>query len=404
MSIAEIIFYSTFFLLLAGFSAFFALMVYYSRKRCPVNKKDFLPTVSVIITTYNEVKVISRKLKNTFEIDYPPEKLQIMVVDSASNDGTVEAVQTFVETTHNKVDILTQSKRMGKASALNYAFPFCKGDIVILTDADVSVDPDAVKRIVTNFGDETVGAVSGIQVMRNPDQSAVTQEEQGYRSFYNILRMGETNMDSVVMCESEFAAYRKELLEVIPPNSICDDMQLTLRVRKKGLRAIYDDSVSFYENSSIGRKSRLKQKIRRSQGNQQALFNFAGMMFKKQYSYFSSVILPFEFFINVVAPLLTVICSVSFIVAILFSFNSLIILVPLLSAILATLVLFALFKKDSLTTTVTLGQSQQGGSLRMAGVILDFILMQFVMFAGLLILLFHGPDYKWEKIEDVRQG
>jgi biofilm PGA synthesis N-glycosyltransferase PgaC len=403
MSIFEVIFYLSFYLLLFGFFAFFALMSYYSKKTRTVNKQPLLPSVSLIIATYNEGKVMAQKLKNTFEIDYPREKLQVIVVDSASNDGTVEAVETFVETTSNKVDLLRQNTRMGKASGLNYAFKHCTGDIVMLTDADVSVDKDALKKIVSNFGDPTVGAVSGIQVMKNPNQSTATQEEQGYRGFYNLLRMGETNLDSVVMCESEFAAYRKELLEEIPVNSICDDMQLTLRVRKKGFRAIYDPDVAFYENSSNNRKSRFKQKIRRSQGNQQALINFAHMMFRKQYGYFSSIILPSEFFLNVLAPVIAVICLVSFIPALIFSFNLALILAPLLSACVVSLALFVLLKKDSMTTNVTLGQSESGGSPLMVGIVVDFIIMQFVMFVGMIQMLLHGPDFKWEKIEDVRQ-
>jgi cellulose synthase/poly-beta-1,6-N-acetylglucosamine synthase-like glycosyltransferase len=291
---------------------------------------------------------------------------------------------------------------------LNYAYNYCTGDIIVLSDADVLLDNDAVLRITSNFHDPRVGAVSGIEAIRNPDQSQTTKTEQGYRSFYNTLRMGETNLDSVVMCESEFAAYRRTLMEEIPANSICDDMELTLRVRRKGFLTIYDDTVVFYENSPIVQKSRLKHKIRRGQGNQQALLRFANMLFRRKYGAFSFVILPFEFLLNVITPVLVPICIISFALAVILSFNWLIILLPAAILALMAIMIYVSLRVISPATSITLARSSSRssarGGTRMLLSIFDFIEMQLILFVSLILLVFAGPNYKWEKIEEVRES
>lgn len=397
MSVVETIFLSTLVVIFACFLSYFALMVHFSRKPNSVAKKNILPSVSIIIATYNEALVISKKLSNTLEMEYPKDKLEILVVDSGSTDMTREIVTNFAEKNRDRasLQLLTQQERLGKANALNYAVKHAIGDIVILTDADVLLDKDAILKVTANFADSRIGAVSGIEVIRNPDQSHTTEIEQGYRSFYNTLRLGESNLDSVIMCESEFAAYRKNLMENLPPNSVCDDMELTLRVRKKGFKAIYDPSIAFYECSPSIYGSRLKHKIRRGQGIQQTLLRFAGMMFNPKYGAFSFVILPFEFFMHLVSPILVPICIATGIVSIIMaiiSFNML--LVPLL--VIAIILLSGLL-------IFILKDSGNGANTRIILIAFDFITLQTCLLIGLLSLALKGPNYKWEKIDGIRE-
>jgi cellulose synthase/poly-beta-1,6-N-acetylglucosamine synthase-like glycosyltransferase len=404
MSLTEIIFFSTFFTLWAVFLFYFTLMLHFSRRPTKVNKRPIFPSVSMIITTFNEEMVIGKKLSNTVELEYPEDKLGILIVDSGSTDKTREIVENFVQRFKTKVNIhlLTQKERLGKAVALNYALKYCKGDIVILSDADVLLDKDVISKITSNFNDEKIGAVSGIEVIRNPDQSSTTKMERGYRSFYNTVRLGETNLDSVVMCESEFAAYRRELMEEIPQDSVCDDMELTLRVRKKGFRAIYDPTVVFYEYSPIKYKSRLKHKIRRGQGNQQTLLGFADMMFRLKYGVFSFVILPFEFFMHIISPFLTPICIATYIIMAISSFNTLLVFFPITLLILTVCLIFFFLKVVSPATSITLEYSANSGSPKMLSIVFDFIALQLCLLISLFSLAFGSPKYKWQKIEEIR--
>jgi cellulose synthase/poly-beta-1,6-N-acetylglucosamine synthase-like glycosyltransferase len=380
-------------------------MLHFSRKPKPVDKKEVFPSVSIVIATFNEEKVIARKLANTAELKYPRDRFEIVVIDSGSTDNTRLVVKDFAQRVADGtiIRLLTQEDRLGKSVALNYALRLCKSDIIVLSDADVMVNNDAILRITSNFNDERIGAVSGMEVMQNPDESSTTKFEQGYRSFYNTLRLGETNLDSVVMCESELAGYRRELIENIPDNSICDDMELTLQIRKKGFRAIYDPSVFFYEYSPSKYLSRIKHKIRRGQGNQQTLMRFDDMLFKRKYGAFSSIVLPFEFFMNIVSPILTAVCVTSYLVMILFYFNLFLVFLPLAVLALTGLIVFVSLRIISPATDITLEKSGSSSRLQMIFSVIDLISMEFLLLVSLFLLVFQGPKYKWTKIEDTRR-
>jgi len=380
-------------------------MLYFSRKPRIVDKKQVFPSVSIIIATFNEEKVIARKLANTVELEYPRDKFEIVVVDSGSTDNTRLILKDFAQRIVNgtRIRLLTQEERLGKSAALNYALPQINSEIVVLSDADVMVNKDALLKMTSNFNDERIGAVSGIEVMQNPDESSTTKLEQGYRSFYNTLRLGETNLDSVVMCESELAGYRRELLEELPNKSICDDMELTLQIRKKGFRAIYDPAVLFYEYSPSEHISRIKHKIRRGQGNQQALMRFANILFRRKYGAFSSVIMPFEFFMNIVSPVLTAVCLASYLIMVLFYFDLFSVFLPLALLITTGLTVFISLKITSPATDITLKNSKNNSRFQMILSIVDLISMELILLFSLLSLLLSGPKYKWEKIENTRR-
>jgi cellulose synthase/poly-beta-1,6-N-acetylglucosamine synthase-like glycosyltransferase len=303
-----------------------------------------------------------------------------------------------------KMRLLFQEERLGKSAALDYALKNCSSEIIILTDADVMVSKDALLQATANFSDPTVGAVSGIEVMENPDESSTTKVEQGYRSFYNTLRLGETNLDSVMMCESEFSAYRRELLGTIPCNSICDDMELTIQTRKKGFRAIYDPKVLFYEFSPSKSDARIKHKIRRGQGNQQTLLRCANLLFSRKYGKFSSLILPFEFFMNIIAPVLTVICLASYLTMVLFYFNLLSALLPIALVVMTGFAVFLSLRIASPAADITLKNSKSVSRFQMIGSIIDLISMELILLFSLFSLFLFGPKYKWEKIECTRRA
>jgi biofilm PGA synthesis N-glycosyltransferase PgaC len=405
MNIAEIIFYSTFFALWIGLLSYFLLTLTFSRKPSGISKEQVFPTVTLIIATFNEAKVLPRKLANTLELDYPRDKFEVLIVDSGSTDDTRSIVNELMhKDNQTKIRLLTQEERLGKSAALNYALKNCDSEIIVLSDADVMVNKDALLQATANFNDETVGAVSGIEVVQNPDESSTTKLDQGYRSFYNTLRLGETNLDSVMMCESEYSAYRRQLLEPIPPNIICDDMELTVQVRKKGFRAIYDPAIHFYEYSPSKFIPRIKHKIRRGQGNQQTLLRFAKLLFNRKLGRFSSIIMPYEFFMNIISPILTGVCITSYLIALLFFFNWLSVFVPLALIAGTGLVIFLFLRSTSPATNITLKESNNTSRLQMIVSIVDFISMELILLLSLLLLVIHGPQYKWAKIEGTRRA
>src|SRR5213594_4502339 len=123
-----------------------------------------VPTVSLVIPTYNEASIIRQKLENVLQLDYPREKLEVVVVDSASNDETGGIVKKFADEHRRDVNLvlIEQSVRRGKSEAINEALRSVRSDIIVLTDADVTFPPRSVWKLVENFGPHEVGAVSGV--------------------------------------------------------------------------------------------------------------------------------------------------------------------------------------------------------------------------------------------------
>src|SRR5439155_6635515 len=199
------------------------------------SENEFFPTVSLVIPTYNEGQIIGRKLENILELDYPRDKLDVLVVDSASSDDTKDTVRRFANRSHELVNInlIEQPSRQGKSSAINEALRSSRSssaEVFALTDADVVVRPDALKRLVKRLAQGTTGAASGVEVPVG-GRGLLFQIESGYRIVYTAVRMAEASLDTPLMCESEFSVYAKDSIQLLKPGCMCNDLELTVMVR-----------------------------------------------------------------------------------------------------------------------------------------------------------------------------
>jgi len=135
--------------------------------------KNYEPTVTIIVPTYNEAHVIVNKLQNIEKLDYPKDKLEVIIVDSASTDGTANITKKYI--TENEVAlrilVLEESHRSGKAKALNYALQHASGEIIATSDADCLWATDSLRNAVRYLSDSSVAAVCGSEVLINPGQS-----------------------------------------------------------------------------------------------------------------------------------------------------------------------------------------------------------------------------------------
>jgi len=179
-----------------------------------VKRDDYIPTVTVVIPTYNEANHIEEKLDDVYRQDYPRQRLEIIVVDSASTDGTAEKAKRWAEA-HPDVDvkIIEEPERRGKAAALNKALAAARGEIFIITDADCRWSQrDALRRVAAWLADQSVGAVT---CLKKPAADGPAGVETGYRNYYNTLRLAESKRWSTPVFHGELAAYRTELLRKI---------------------------------------------------------------------------------------------------------------------------------------------------------------------------------------------
>jgi cellulose synthase/poly-beta-1,6-N-acetylglucosamine synthase-like glycosyltransferase len=286
------------------FAYFLAMSRYTSRQGYGLDVVDREePTVTILVPTYNEASVIEKKLQNLSEISYPKDKIQLLLVDGASNDDTVEISKNALKTTGLNGTILQEKNRKGKSFGLNLALKQASGELICISDAECTWDNNALKNATRYFTDSTIGSVSGIhQILGRKDVLSVGVENS-YRSIYRMLRIAESKIHSTPIAEGEIQLLRRNSFVGFDTSVGGDDTSAALGMVEKGLRAIAAEDVIFYEPTPSNWHSRFAQKIRRGQHIFQAFVLHRRLLFKKG-SVFSRLIFPMEFFFYVINPIL----------------------------------------------------------------------------------------------------
>jgi cellulose synthase/poly-beta-1,6-N-acetylglucosamine synthase-like glycosyltransferase len=351
-----------------------------------VPDQSALERVNIVIPVRDEVNMLRAKLLNLCSQTYPLELLDVIVVDSSHDDSIAGVVDEFCDKYRSLhlVRIKDETGR-GKYYSLNLAFRQCVDSFIILSDVDVLADSTAVQELIRNFRCANIGAVSAME-----STTSEFGEASVYRGLYNMLRLGESRLGAVLMCESNLAAYRRELVGELRENVQCDDLALTAVVVSKGYQAIYDPKVLFYENQEgLTRIRMMSQKLRRARANIHGLMTVV----RQAADYppvFRRIILPFELFIHIVAPTLFCICAVS--LALLGIFDGVIALalaafVPLVLA----LGLGALLSMETVPNQNMANAIQT--SLKM---LYAFVEYNIALLIGLILAVFGGSQTKWE--------
>jgi cellulose synthase/poly-beta-1,6-N-acetylglucosamine synthase-like glycosyltransferase len=205
---------------------------------------SYRPKVTIVVPTYNEAGLIGERLDNIASQDYPKELLEIIVVDSASSDGTPSIVREWAESHRDfKVVLVEEGVRRGKASSLNSALKFASGEVVVVTDADsLWISRDTLANALSWFSDPGVGAVT---CLKTPVGEGFAGVERGYRDFYNVVRLGESKKYSTPVFHGELAAFRRDLLMGLggfPTDIGADDSHAATLIALRGYRAIAVDN------------------------------------------------------------------------------------------------------------------------------------------------------------------
>jgi len=255
-------------------------------------RSDYEPSVTIVVPTYNEASLIRRRLADITAYEYDLDKVEVIVVDSGSSDGTAEVVQSIQkEGLLPRLILIREEQRRGKAAADNLALSRSSSDIVVITDAPTLFHPQALRRLVSNFADPSVGAVTGD--FRVPDQSTLSQGEEGlFWAIRNKLRRLEADLDSTPFLSGEMCCFRRSLVNWVDEDSMADDMNIALQVRRAGYRVVVDPWASFSEPRSASFRELNAAKARRAVGGIQELFRFRRMLFRRRYGWFGMLILP----------------------------------------------------------------------------------------------------------------
>lgn len=193
------------------------------------------PAVSILVPAYNEERVIGPKLANLLSLDYPADRVEILVA-SESDDRTDAIVR---EQGGPRVRLFPSSRRLGKVANLHRVVPEAKGDLLVFTDANAMLRPEALRTLVRNFADPAVGSVSGRLVYSNDSGAASAAAEEAYWSFEMMVKRASSDLGSLPGANGSLFAIRRELYRPISEDR-GDDFELPIRVILAGRRSILE--------------------------------------------------------------------------------------------------------------------------------------------------------------------
>jgi poly-beta-1,6-N-acetyl-D-glucosamine synthase len=264
------VFWGSAFLIAYAFVGYPALLFLRSRWRArPVLKTPILPSVSVVMAVHNEAEVLPAKLNNLAALDYPADRLEIIV----TSDGSTDATEQIVAARTSERLRLVASPREGKASALNRGIQAAHGEIVLFTDARQLIAPDAIRELVANFADPSVGCVSGELILGDSDAVGPSNGFGLYWRLEKKIRQWESLTGSVIGATGALYAARKDLLVPLPVGTILDDVYLPLHVARRRRQVLFEPKARVYDRLAPSDRE-FRRKVRTLTGNYQ-LVQFA---------------------------------------------------------------------------------------------------------------------------------
>lgn len=261
----------------------------------PILRKEQTPSVSIIVPAYNEEDNIGKKIEDLMGLEYPPEKMEILIVDNSSTDRTREIASSF------PVTVLDSPR--GKINAINEGVHNASHDIVIETDADTLLKADAIRSLVTCFADDKIGAVGGKAIVEDT-RSFFGKSKMAYHRADWELRTLEGRLDSVISLDGKLMAFRKSLLPEIRSDAVVDDLEINFMLRSRGYRSVIDDGAIVYEVGPQNLKAELRQIRRRVALTIPALFHYLPMCLNPRYGWFGVLIFPVRRMLAIFSPMM----------------------------------------------------------------------------------------------------
>ena len=234
-----------------------------------------VPAVSAVMVVRNEEAVIARKLENLLTLDYPQEKLDIVVVSDGSSDRTPSILAGYAGDSEVgiRVRILMKPVSQGKAAGLNDAFKLATGDVLLFTDARQQIESGALRLLIENFADPDVGAASGELMLGDPIGGETGKGIGLYWRVEKKIRELESASGSVAGATGALYCVRRKLLDAspLPEGTILDDVLLPMQIVRKGFRVVFDSRARAWDSPDLGEGREFSRKVRTLSGNYQLL-------------------------------------------------------------------------------------------------------------------------------------
>ena len=235
---------------------------------------EITPRVTLIISCYNEAKILRQKLHNSLELDYPVEKLFVVVVSDGSDDGSDDIAREFIGL---QVRLVRQEGRLGKTMGLNLALKDLDTDIVVFSDANAMYERQAIRNLVKHFADPEVGYVVGAALYTDGKNNAAAANEDLYWHYEMTIKKWESQLHSVVGGDGAIYAIRRELWEPLQQRDI-NDFVNPLQLVAKGYRGVFEPEARCFEETAGNFSKEAKRKERIVNRSLRGLFRVKAVM------------------------------------------------------------------------------------------------------------------------------
>lgn len=224
-----------------------------------------LPSVSVVIVAHDEGGRIAARIENLLALDYPMDRLEIVVGSDGSSDDTAARAAAIPS---GRVRVIAFPGRRGKAAVLDDLLPLCCGEIAVLTDARQRFEAGALQALVRPFGDPAVGAVGGRLVLADrPEATPVSRGVGLYWRCETAIRESESRVDSTIGATGAVYAIRRNLFEPIPGDTILDDVLIPMRIARRGYRVVFEAGACAWDRPAETPRQEFVRKVRTIAGN-----------------------------------------------------------------------------------------------------------------------------------------
>ena len=235
---------------------------------------DRLPEVTLMVCAYNEEDIIAEKMDNTRRLDYPSDRLHLVWVTDGSNDNTNVLLSAYPE-----VKVIYSPERRGKAAALKHGIKEIDTEIVMMTDANTMLNPEAVREVARLMQDPKVGCVSGEKtVMARSNSDEAAQGEGLYWKYESTLKRLDSELYSAMGAAGELCVIRRQLMTDIPDDTLLDDFIISMEIVKKGYKIAYTSNAYAMEYGSADLHEESKRKRRIAAGGLQSCWRLRSLM------------------------------------------------------------------------------------------------------------------------------
>ena len=285
------------------FSSYTLIMYIFSKKKVELPEIDYLPTITLLIPMYNEEKIIKEKIENTSQLDYPEDRLKIILLDDHSTDNSKDISIMAIQEKSLDARVIESKGGKGKARALNWLFSSLESEITVISDADALLKEDSLLQISKNYTNPNIGGVTGKIVIISDKTRLSKSQEDSYRFYFDIWRLGESRIQSVSVCNGPLMSFRTDLLKKIKidPDAYADDSDMLFKIIRLGYRVIYNPDAIVYERVPLSVKGRIIQKMKRINGLRRVYMNNLDMLGKGR---FGKIIYPYALMTHIISPII----------------------------------------------------------------------------------------------------